>query len=153
MHDYIQNEHCKVNYIRRQQPACVANGQCFPHGTSAVNNCEDITMWQWQNYETGAKYAPGVHPLPNQRLTHNGGDEQKVVWAYTGSIFQGEAYQVYLPEGQVTVRDVLNTPVNHITFIANVHVENSSHWFSPGELISWLYMYTHCSGSIDQVMG
>lgn len=46
---------------------------------------------------------------------------------------QGEAYQVYGLDEQVTVRDVLNTPVNHITFIANVHVKNSSHWFSPGE--------------------
>jgi len=133
VHDYIQNENCKVHYIRGQRPACVGNGECFPYGTSLENKCENIEQWQWQNFETGEKYAPGSHPLPNKRVTHNGGDQQKIVWAYTGSIFQGEAYQVYLPEGQVTVRDVLNTPVNHITFIANVHVENSSHWFSPGE--------------------
>jgi len=134
VHDYIADENCKVHYIRRSRPACVsAKGQCFPYGTSKENNCVDIKQWQWQNFETGAKYAPGVNPLPNQRITHNGDDTQKIVWAYTGSIFQGEAYQVYLPEGQVTVRDVLNTPVNHITFIANVHVANSSHWFSPGE--------------------
>lgn len=136
MHEYIQNENCKVHYIRRQRAACVARGECFAFGTSIENNCTNILSWQWQNLETGAKYAPGVHPLPNQRVTHTGDDKQKIVWAYTGSIFQGEAYQVYLPEGQVTVRDVLNTPTNHITFIANVHVLNSSHWFSPGEWMS-----------------
>lgn len=135
VHDFIQNENCKVQYIRRHLPACVRLNDtlCFPYGTQHENSCVDITQWQWQNLETGQKYAPGVTPLPNQRMTHVGGDVQKVVWAYTGAIFQGEAYQVYGPDAQVTVRDVLNTPVNHITFIANVHVQNSSHWFSPGE--------------------
>ncbi len=96
VHDYIADENCKVHYIRRSRPACVsAKGQCFPYGTSKENNCVDIKQWQWQNFETGAKYAPGVNPLPNQRITHNGDDTQKIVWAYTGSIFQGEAYQVF----------------------------------------------------------
>jgi len=133
VHDYIQDENCKVHYIRPARPACIGHGKCYPPNTDAQNDCTTIQHWQWQNFETGEKFAPGVNPLPNKRLTHNGGDVQKIVWAYTGAIFQGEAYQVYGMDQQVTVQDVLNTPVNHITFIANVHVLNASHWFNPGE--------------------
>ena len=28
---------------------------------------------------------------------------------------------------------LLNTPVNHITFLANVNVENATEWFTPGK--------------------
>lgn len=136
VHDYIQDAHCKTQYIRRSKPACVSNnGRCFPYGTDRVNNCTSVDMWQWQDLTPNATrpfHAPGVNPYPLNRQTHVGDDKQKVVWAYTGSIHQGEAYQVYLPDGQVTVDMLLNTPVNHITFIANVNVENASNWFQPG---------------------
>ncbi len=40
------------------------------------------------------RWAPGVTPVPHMRMTHAGGAPEKTVWAYTGSIHQGEAYQV-----------------------------------------------------------
>jgi hypothetical protein len=136
VHDYINNQECKQAYIRPNRPACVAKGQCFPAGTDAKHQCTTITHWQWQDTRNPSgvnNYAPGVNPYPIHRITATGDDAQKVVWAYTGSIHQGEAYQVYRPDGQVTVDMLLNTPVNHITFIANVNVEQPSHWFSPGK--------------------
>jgi len=135
VHDYISDAHCLEAYIRRSAPVCVRDGKCFPHGTDAANGCTSHTIWQWQDITSDGPYsyhAPGVNPYSIHRKTHAGADTQKVVWAYTGSIKQGEAYQVYLPEGQVTVETLLNTPVNHVTFIANVNVENATHWFTPG---------------------
>jgi hypothetical protein len=133
VHDHINDKNCLTNYIRKSAPACVANGKCFPHGTEAANGCKNAKQWQWQDHSHGGRsYAPGVLPPPHQRTTHLGADKKKVVWAYTGSIRQGLAYEVYGPEGQVTVDQLLATPVNQISFIANVLVNKSTDWFKPG---------------------
>ena len=142
VHEYIGDSECLEMYIRKSAPACVRarDSRCFAHGTDAENGCVSIDRWQWQDFSVDpahegayAYHAPGVNPYPLHRRTHAGSDTQKVVWAYTGSIRQGEAYQVYLPDGQVTTETLLQTPVNHVTFIANVDVEDPTHWFSPGK--------------------
>jgi hypothetical protein len=138
VHDYIMDDNCKQNYIRFSKKACVDGARCFPYGSDAVNNCESMDLWQWQdtrNPKAPNNYHPGVNPYPAQRVVATGEDKQKVVWAYTGSIRQGEAYEVYRNTGtgdQVTIDTLHHTPVNHITFIANVDVANVTHWFTPG---------------------
>jgi len=133
--DYIEDLNCKENYIRTSKKACVTNGKCHPHGTHLENNCDNIEMWHWfdsSNPKAPGNYAPGVHPHPAQRITAKGHDKQNLVWAYTSAITQGEAAEAFNKEGQVDVDMLLNTPVNHITFIANVLINQSSHWFRPG---------------------
>jgi hypothetical protein len=69
-------------------------------------------------------YAEGVNPPPHMR-----NPPQKIVWAYVGPATQGAFGQVYSVDGKdglVTAEDLLNTPVNHIAFILNVDVGNSS---------------------------
>jgi hypothetical protein len=61
-----------------------------------------------------------------------GAEPSKVVWAYTGAVTQGEAEDIYNSAGQPTVDDLLNTPINHIAFIANVDVNASTGWWAPG---------------------
>jgi len=121
--DYIADANCKANYIRPSKPACVADGKCSPVGSEG---CTEIDQWQWDNH------APGVNPAPRMRVTKNGDDKQKTVWAYAGDITQGEAMQVYDPKGKVTAEGVLNTPVNMVSFIANVLIDQPSEWFRPG---------------------
>jgi hypothetical protein len=137
VHLHIGDENCKENYIRNREPACIRDGQCFPHGTSAENHCEDIELWQWQNPGHSDPHrrfhAPGVNPSPIHRVTGNGSMAEKIVWAYAGEVQEGEAQQIYNPKGASTVAQVLNTPVNHITFIANINVEKPSQWFVPGQ--------------------
>jgi len=42
VHDYIQNDNCKQNYIRMHRPACVtADGVCHPSG-SGIDGCEKL---------------------------------------------------------------------------------------------------------------
>ena len=36
------------------------------------------------------------------------------------------------PKGAPTVDDLLNSPINHIAFIANVNVQNATGWWAPG---------------------
>ena len=137
VHDYINDEPCKAVSGRFHKPACIDGKTCYPYGTEAKNNCKNIDKWQWvdlKNPDAPNNYAPGVNPPAHQRITHNGDDAHKLVWAYTGSIRQAEAYEVYSKEegGQVNVDMLLNTAVNHITFIANVNVEEPAHWFVPG---------------------
>jgi hypothetical protein len=110
---------------------------CYPYGTDEENSCNSINQWQWQHPTHPDQHrrfhAPGVNPSPAHRITANGNDSQKIVWAYTGDIKEGEAMQIYNPAGQPTVDMVLNTPINHITFIANIDVETPSEWFKPGK--------------------
>jgi hypothetical protein len=137
VHEHIADSNCKENYITKSKEACIRDGQCFPYGTDAENKCSNIKLWQWQHAESEdpyrRSYAPGVLPSPTHRVTANGGAAEKVIWAYTGDIFEGEAQEIYNPEGQPTVDNVLNTPVNHLTFIANVNVEKPTEWFVPGQ--------------------
>jgi hypothetical protein len=73
-------------------------------------------------------YAAGVNPPAHQKT-----DPEKLVWAYVGPATQGSFGQVYHPHGAVTTEDLLNTPVNHLAFIANIDVTNkSTGWFAPG---------------------
>ena len=72
-------------------------------------------------------YADGVNPPPHQRVA-----PEKIVWAYTGAVTQGEAENAFNAAGRVTVDDLLNTPINHIAFIANINVENATGWWGPG---------------------
>ena len=72
-------------------------------------------------------YAPGVNPPPHQRA-----EPQKIVWTYTGAVTQGEAEAIYNAAGAPTAEDLLNTAVNHIAFIANVNVNQSTDWWKPG---------------------
>lgn len=79
-------------------------------------------------------YAPGVLPPPHQRMTHNGGDKRKLIWAYTGDIRQALAYEIYGHDHQVTPEALINTPTNQISFIANVQINSTSpEWFAPGK--------------------
>jgi len=129
--DYIANQRCLEQYIRFSKPACVANGECFEPGS---NGCTDVTQWQWPGHEAG------VNPHPRNRVTKNGHDQQKTVWTYSGAVDQGEAMQIYARIGadgqrsatQVTAEGVLNTPVNMISFIANVLIDQPAQWFRPG---------------------
>ena len=66
------------------------------------------------------------------RVTAKGDDKQKTVWAYAGDITQGEAMQIYDPKGKVTAEGLLNTPVNMVSFIANVLIDQPAEWFRPG---------------------
>jgi hypothetical protein len=68
-----------------------------------------------------------VNPPAHQRA-----EPEKIVWAYTGAVTQGEGENVYNAHGAVTVDDLLNTPINHIAFIANVNVQNATGWWAPG---------------------
>jgi hypothetical protein len=97
--DYIQNEGCK-EYIVKHRPTCITEeGECHPHGTSEINNCRDVRTWKWTNENDPLNsYAPGVLPPHHRRMTHNGGDKKKLVWAYTGDIRQALAFEVYGPE-------------------------------------------------------
>ena len=72
-------------------------------------------------------YRAGVNAPPHQRA-----NPEKIVWAYTGAVTQGEAESIYNADGQPTVDDLLNTPINHIAFIANVNVQNATGWWAPG---------------------
>ena len=126
--DYIHSAHCKDTYIAKHAPACVSNGQCYPHGTDVANGCTSVNMWKWPNHEVG------VNPSPINRIASNGmHTNKKLVWAYTSDITQGEAAEIYNKEGQVSADELLNTPVNQLAFIANVDVENASKWFVPGK--------------------
>jgi len=131
VHDYIGKDGCDF-FIRRNRPACVGSLGCFPVGTDLANKCLSTEMWQWQNFDTGAKFAPGVLPMASHRETHNGGVASKIVWTYVSDITQGEAVQNYNIEGAMTVEDVLNTPTNHISMISNMYVNQSQDWFKPG---------------------
>jgi len=73
-------------------------------------------------------WAPNVNIPPRVR-----DPPQRWVWSYTGAVTQGEAESIYNAAGQPTVDDVLNTAVNHISFIANVNVNQSTNWWAPGE--------------------
>ena len=101
--DYIQDRNCKLNYIRPSKPSCVraSDMQCFPFGTDNTYHCTSIEQWQWVNPNSIHSYAPGVNPFPIHRKTLHGEDTQKTVWAYTGSIHQADAYQIYGPDAQV----------------------------------------------------
>jgi len=72
-------------------------------------------------------YAPGVNAPPHQRA-----EPQKIVWTYTGAVTQGEAESIYNAAGAPTADDLLNTAINHISFIANVNVNQSTGWWQPG---------------------
>ena len=85
---------------------------------------------------TGTRdYADGVNPPAHQRKENPG----KMVWAYVGPATQGQFGEVYhnvhgMNETGVDVEDLLNTPVNQISFIANVHIQqNATGWFKPGD--------------------
>jgi hypothetical protein len=122
--DYIANANCKDNYLHR--PVCVGNGECYAHGTDEQNGCTSVEQWKWP------EHAVGVLPHPRKRVTANGSAKQKHVWAYLGDVSQGEAIDMYNKKGAATVTQVLNTPVNQLSFIANVNVEKPSAWFVPG---------------------
>merc|ERR1719238_2684312 len=77
-------------------------------------------------------YAAGVNPPAHQRPVAEGEEPEKLVWAYTGAVTQGEAESIYNAKGQPTVDDLLNTPINHIAFIANINVQNATGWWAPG---------------------
>jgi len=77
-------------------------------------------------------YAEGVNAPAHQRWGEQG-DPHKIVWAYVGPATQGAFGEVYHPDGMVKAEDLLNTPVNHIAFILNVDLENSTEWFAPGK--------------------
>ena len=77
-------------------------------------------------------YAPGVNPPAHQRPVPAGAEQGKVVWAYTGAVTQGDAESIYNAKGEVTAEDLLNSPINHIAFIANVDVNQSTGWWAPG---------------------
>ena len=72
-------------------------------------------------------YRAGVNAPPHQRA-----NPEKIVWAYTGAVTQGEAESIYNAHGQPTVDDLMNTPINHIAFIANINVQNATGWWAPG---------------------
>jgi hypothetical protein len=80
---------------------------------------------------TGDKYratwAPGVNAPPHAR-----NPPQRWVWSYTGAVTQGEAESIYNGAGAPTVDDLLNTPMNQLSFIANVNVNQSTNWWAPG---------------------
>ena len=138
VHEHIKNEACLTNYIQSSSPACVipsvdGHGKCFPAGTAAVNNCKEITQWQWQHHgDKNMQYAPGVLPPAHRRQTHNGGDKKKVIWSYAAAITQALAVQIYSVDHAVSVEAVKKTPVNQISFIANVNVMKPTGWFKPG---------------------
>ena len=68
---------------------------------------------------TGTRtYARGVNPPAHQRPVPAGAEQGKVVWAYTGAVTQGDAESIYNAKGEVTAEDLLNSPINHIAFIA-----------------------------------
>jgi len=125
--DYIADAACKADYIRFSKRVCVGNGKCYPHGTDSINGCKSVKMWKWPDHEVG------VNPHHTKRITKNGNDVRKVVWAYASDITQGEAVQAYNAEGQVTVENLMNTPVNQVAFIANVDIEQPDKWFKPGK--------------------
>jgi hypothetical protein len=54
------------------------------------------------------------------------------VWSYTGAVTQGDAESIYNAAGAPTVDDLLNTAINHISFIANVNINASTGWWAPG---------------------
>lgn len=99
VHDYIQNDNCKQNYIRMHRPACVtADGVCHPSG-SGIDGCREVETWKWSNANDMLKsYEVGVLPPAHRRETHNGGDKKKLVWSYTGDIRQALAFEVYGPK-------------------------------------------------------
>lgn len=136
VHDYIRNAHCKAEYIRFSRPVCAGkNGECYPFGTDAENNCVSASQWQWQDLsdkKSLGNYAPGVNPHPSNRITHNGDDVQKVVWTYVSDIMQGDAAHIYGSKGQISVETLLNTPINRIALIANIHFNQPTGWFRPG---------------------
>jgi hypothetical protein len=72
-------------------------------------------------------YAPGVNPPAHQRSVPD-----KVVWAYVGAVTLGDPAAIYNAAGEVTAEDLLNSPINHIAFIANVYVNQSTGWWAPG---------------------
>jgi len=74
-----------------------------------------------------ANWAPGVNLPPLQRTP-----PQRWIWSYTGAVTQGDAENIYNSVGQPTVEDVLNTPMNQLSFIANVNVNQSTNWWAPG---------------------
>ena len=140
VHEYIGKDGCDF-FIRRNRPACVSALGCFPVGTDVANMCSSTEMWQWQNFETGAKFAPGVLPMASHRENYNGGVKSKIVWTYVSDITQGEAVQNYNIEGSMTVEDVLNTPTNHISMISNMLVNQSKDWFRPGMYSLLIYSW------------
>ena len=77
-------------------------------------------------------YAPGVNPPAHQRPVALGEPSLKTVWAYTGAVTQGEAESIYNAANAPTVADVLNSPINHLSMIANVDVNASTGWWAPG---------------------
>jgi hypothetical protein len=136
VHDYIKDPGCKAEYIRFSKPVCLgADGHCYPYGTDNDSNCVSHDQWQWQNLEDKkalGNYAPGVNPHPNHRKTHNGDDSQKLVWTYVSDIMQGDAAHIYGSKGQISVNNLLNTPINRIAIIANIHFSQPTGWWRPG---------------------
>merc|ERR1719473_900878 len=139
VHEHIKNQECLEKYIRPSAPACVkgaadGTGACFPHGTDAINDCRSATKWQWHHADDRTmQYAPGVLPPPHRRMTHNGGDKKKIIWTYAAAITQAKAVQVYPREDMVDVEDMKKTPINQVSFIANVNIDKPTGWFKPGE--------------------
>jgi len=80
-----------------------------------------------QGDQLRTNWAPGVNLPPLQR-----NPPQRWIWSYTGAVTQGDAENIYNSAGQPTVEDVLNTPMNQLSFIANVNVNQSTNWWAPG---------------------
>jgi hypothetical protein len=133
VHDYIQNDNCKNNYIVKHRPACVTESTCHPAG-SAIDGCREVETWKWSNANDMLKtYEVGVLPPAHRRETHKGNAKKKLIWSYTGDIRQALAFEVYGPKNQVTVEALIKTPVNQISFLANIQLDKPHHWFTPGK--------------------